>query len=198
MPTSPSGRIVIDDDIGKLYEAAKTSFIYAEENERVLDLPSLVLYRDALDHLVQAAASTVQPEEDGHMALVIEHLGMIIAESVQRVTRKATKEAHRLDNRRLIRVHRKLPSRDEVRLLNGEITKATMLGRHAKGKGTAAGWVEAAKYFETAYGHASTLRTRLRDAPLRARRLVLISGSIGLVVLGSVLTVVLEALFFQT
>ncbi|HEV2005883.1 MAG TPA: hypothetical protein VGQ85_04640 [Candidatus Limnocylindrales bacterium] len=187
--TSPSGAIALPTEIVRLYEAAKRAFIYAEESSRLWDFPSLPLFRDALDHLVEAAAhSDNEEDERAHISAAAEHLGMIVAESLQVIAGRRILEVEKLDRRGRWRgIYRKLPSREEVRRHTQEITEAMILGRQGKAKQSVEGWIAANAAFEKAYTRANFLYARIDEAPLRARPIVLAIGPVALVILGAIL-----------
>jgi len=193
---SPSGAVRIPDGVIALYKEAKISFFYAEERERISDLPSLVEFRDALDHLIEAVAhASNTTHEDSHLALVIEHLGMVVAESIQRIAGLAFLEVQAFDRRRSLRVlYRHLPTREEVARDSRKFADLMEMGRAAKGKQTAEGWIAASQSFREAYDCATILRDQQREAPFRARKTIVALVPVALVVLGAVLGAVLTVL----
>jgi hypothetical protein len=180
--------VAVPVELERLYQAAKRSFTYAEEASGLWDFPSLPLFRDALDHIMQASTASTVEEERHHLSIAVEHLGMVAAEPMQDLAKRRVLAAQKLDRRRWYRqLYRQLPSRPIVAKAAEEVTESMMLGRLRKGKQTAEGWIDAAEAFERAYTRANFLYALIDSAPLRARPVFLFLAFMVPVVLGVML-----------
>ena len=178
-PSNEDSRILLPLEVTQLYAAAKRAFVYSEELDRNWEPTSLSLFRDALDHLVGASTASSRRAADSHVAVATEHLGTIVAESLEGPAKARIADAKRLDDRTwLRRTYLRLPKRKWIRDHGSEVRELMTAGRLAKGKGTPQGWIEAGECFEKAFFVADELYEGLAHAPLRARLAVIIGSPI--------------------
>lgn len=187
----PAGAVSFPQPVVELYDAAATAYL---EYTAVVPKPrgSLIsLFRDALDHLCDGAdSSTPAPERPLLIALSMEHLLLVAAESYQWAALKLRRRAMRfLFLRRLIqsRLPSKATTEQMLNLIGGSISD----GRSTKGQ--IRNWRGCVANFKKAYDTAFLLEAEMAGGKLNVFGYIMVAvllSAVGSLVAAVILLIV--------
>ena len=189
----PNVPVRLPPEVLTVYQRARSCFIELEELDGENHRGGLLLFRDALQELIQASEALTLEEEAVYVASAVDALGKVATCDFESLTMANLETAQGLHDRRLIRsLFRRVGSR--VRNESGIVEVRTALGMDTPEYGNltersrgAEEWTTLSDALEGAHSTSVRVRRELEDAPSKV-----VLGLVAL--LGACVTALLLAL----